>query len=289
MPVALLRRSGLSHPPISALWGWVQTLAGRAATDFLLPGTALVLSPHHDDETIGCGLLMAEKVSRGMRVAVAVATDGRHGWHSPSPQPAPDRIAEIRRREWHRALDVLTVSRADRFELGLPDGELCDHESELATRIADLFRIVRPSQVFVTKSADPHSDHRALARAAFRAVAQVYESSSLGPIGPPPEVFSYRVYPTEGLWSDGRPSGASTGTAIVRFVHSVLGVTARRALLFRAPASRPTKAAAIDAYDSQSNLLSGELRYVWGSGVELYWPVDGRSSEQARGSSEDST
>jgi LmbE family N-acetylglucosaminyl deacetylase len=286
VPVALLRHAGLSHPPISALWGWVQTLAGHSATDLLLPGTALVLSPHHDDETIGCGLLMAEKVRRGTQVAVAVATDGRHGWHSPSPRPAPDHIAEIRRREWHCALDVLTVPRADRFELGLPDGELSDQESELATRIADLFRIVRPSQVFVTKSADPHSDHRALARAALHAVAQVYEGSSAGPVGPRPEVFSYRVYPAEGLWSDGRPSGASTGAAIVRFVHSVLGVTARRPLVFRASESRPTKASAISSYESQSTLLSGELRYVWASGVELYWRVEGHRPEEARGSIE---
>ena len=38
------------------------------------------------------------------------------------------------------------------------------------------------------------------------------------------------------------------------------------------------KLAAIDAYDSQRRLLKGELRYVWKTGVELYWPVDGAGS-----------
>ena len=85
-----------------------------------------MLSPHPDDETIGCGLLMAEKANRGIPVAVAVATDGRGGWYSPMPRPAPRDIAEIRHREWHRALDVLGVPQADRFELGLLDGELSD-------------------------------------------------------------------------------------------------------------------------------------------------------------------
>ena len=68
-----------------------------------------MLSPHQDDETIGCGLLMAEKASRGTPVTVAVATDGRGGWYSPTARPTPADIAEIRHREWHRALDVLAV------------------------------------------------------------------------------------------------------------------------------------------------------------------------------------
>jgi hypothetical protein len=39
--------------------------------------------------------------------------------------------------------------------------------------------------------------------------------------------------------------------------------------------------AAINAYDSQSRLLGGELRYVWGKGVELYWPMDQDGSGDA--------
>ena len=45
-------------------------------------------------------------------------------------------------------------------------------------------------------------------------------------------------------------------------------------MLFRAPGSMPRKVAAIGAYDSQIGLLRGELRYVWDTGVELYWPMD---------------
>jgi LmbE family N-acetylglucosaminyl deacetylase len=265
--------AGLSRPPIGAVWGWVQTVAGRTATDFLVPGRALVLSPHQDDETIGCGLLMAEKANRGIPVAVAVATDGSAGWYAPTPRPAPRGIAEVRHREWHRALDLLEVPRADRFELSFPDGQLSDHENELADRIGDLFRRVRPTQVFVTRTADPHPDHRTLARAVCYAVAQTYDA---GP-GPPPQVFTYRVYPGEGLWPDGRPPRVTAGAAVVQFVRSVLGLAGRRALVFRARGPTATKVAAISAYDSQRRLLDGELRYVWGTGTELYWAMDGRA------------
>jgi LmbE family N-acetylglucosaminyl deacetylase len=246
----------------------------------------LVLSPHQDDETIGCGLLIAEKTSRGIAVAVAVATDGRHGWYTPIRRPASDDIAEVRHLEWHHALDCLAVAREDRFEFGFSDGTLSENESELAARIADLFRVVRPSQVFVTRSADPHPDHRALARAAGLAVTQVYDSdpkvpdtgaeegSVLDCIGARPEFFNYRVYPGAGLWSEGRPPEASSVGRVLQLVRAVLGLSRQRALLFRAPRSRMVKASAIRTYVSQSKLLSGELRYVWDTDVELYWPSE---------------
>jgi LmbE family N-acetylglucosaminyl deacetylase len=261
-------------------------VAGRAATDSLLAGGALVLSPHCDDETIGCGLLVAEKARRGIPAAVAVATDGRGGWFSPSPRPAPDDIVEIRRREWHRALDVLAVPRGDRFELGFPDGELGSHENELTRQIADLLRRVRPAQVFVTRPGDPNADHRVLARAARHAVAQTYESdgsshgdatggSSPRPVGPRPQVFTYRVYPGEGLWPEGRPSDVTAVASIAQLARSVLRLSGDRPLLLRAPRSLPTKVAAIGTYYSQRRLLDGELRYVWSKGTELYWPMQG--------------
>jgi LmbE family N-acetylglucosaminyl deacetylase len=262
-------------------------VAGRPATDSLLAGGALVLSPHYDDETIGCGLLMAERARRGIPAAVAVATDGRGGWFSTSPRPAPDDIVEIRRREWHRALDVLAVPRGDRFELGFPDGELGNHESELMGQIADLLRRVRPAQVFVSRPGDPNADHRVLARAARHAVAQTYESdlgsshgdaaggSSPCRIGPRPQVFTYRVYPGEGMWPEGRPLQVTAVASIAQLARSVLRLIGRRPLLLRAPRALPTKVAAIGAYDSQRRLLDGELRYVWSKNIELYWPMDG--------------
>ncbi len=260
-----------------------------------------MLSPHYDDETIGCGLLMAEKAHRGIPVAVAVATDGSRGWFSPRPHPTPPNIVEIRHREWHRALDILAVPRASRFELSFPDAELGDHESEVAERIGELLRSVRPSQVFVTRPGDPNPDHRALARATRRAVVQAYgfdpgvphgdvtDRSGVCTIGPRPQVFTYRVYPGEGMWPDGRPSRATAVSSVAQLIRSVPKLGGRRPLLLRAAGSRATKAAAIDAYDSQRRLLNGELRYVWGTSVELYWPMDGYGPGDALGLSGRST
>ena len=208
----------------------------------------------------------------------------------PVPGRPPTASSKSGHGEWHRALDALDVPKEGRFELGFADGTLSDHEEELAGRIGDLLRSLSPSQVFVTKPHDPHPDHQTLARATRRAVIDVYGSrprpgSDGGrqaihgdhPNGSPPEVYTYRVYPGEGLWPDGHPSQATLAMAVLQLARSVLGLIGRRPLILRAARSRSDKTAAIEAYESQRKLLDGELRYVWRTGVELYRPMNTRS------------
>jgi LmbE family N-acetylglucosaminyl deacetylase len=262
----------------------------RNATQTLVRGTALVLSPHPDDETIGCGLLLAEMARNGQRTCVALATDGGGGWYSAAPRPTPESIAQIRQGEWHRALDALNVPKGGRFELGFPDGTLSDREGEVVERIGDLLRSLSPSEVLVTKPSDSHPDHRALARATRQAMIDVYGSSHVpGPEGAqgatgvdhadgsPPEVYTYRVYPVEGLWPHGHPPRATQAMTLLQLARSVIGLIGERPLILRAPMSRSNKRAAIEAHESQRKLLDGELRYVWRTGVELYWPMNLRS------------
>jgi LmbE family N-acetylglucosaminyl deacetylase len=244
-------------------------------------GSALVLSPHPDDETIGCGLLLAQMARKGLSTAVALATDGREGWYSVTPRPTADRIVELRRGEWHRALDALDVPKDRRFELGMPDGTLRDHEDEVAEWIGNLLLTLSPSQIFVTRPFDPHPDHRALFRAACRSAIAAYGSVSergsfrdeISPAhreGPPPEIYSYRVYPGEGVWQDGRPSKVTVPSTLLQLARSMFGLVGRRPLILHAAKSKSDKWAAIDAYESQRRLLNGELRYVWRPGVEIY-------------------
>jgi len=273
----------VSLPPIGALWGWTQIALARNATKNLVRGTILVLSPHPDDETIGCGLLLAQMAREGHLTAAALATDGRDGWYSVSPRPTPDRIAELRRSEWHRALDALNVPKDRRFELGLADGTLRDHEDALVEWISELLRRLSPSQIFVTRPLDPHSDHRALFQAARRSMIDLYDSapdpgslrhgiSSGDRNVPPPQLYTYRVYPGEGLLPNGRPD-ATVAATLLQIARSVFSLIRRRPLILRATTSISDKTAAIGAYESQRRLLNGELRYVWRTGVEIYWKM----------------
>jgi LmbE family N-acetylglucosaminyl deacetylase len=291
----------VSRPPIGAFWGWAQVAMARNATEILIRGSALVLSPHADDETIGCGLLLAQMARGGHSTSVALGTDGGGGWYSATPRPTPEGIVEIRHGEWHRALDALEVPKQGRFEFGFTDGTLSDHEEEVAQRIGDLLRSLSPSQIFVTAPHDPHPDHRALSRATRLAVIDVY-GAGIGSDpygerevvpgdqqnGSPPEVYTYRVYPQEGLWPDGHPAGATLPMTLVQFARSVLGLIRRRPLILRADRFRSDKTAAVEAYESQRGLLDGELRYVWRTGTELYRPMNLRSDLGSSGPDEPS-
>ena len=73
---------------------------------------------------------------------------------------------------------------------------------------------------------------------------------------------------------------------LLQLARSVFGLIGRRPLILRAAMSRSDKRAAIEAHESQRTLLDGELRYVWRSSVELYWPMNVRSDPTSSGPDE---
>ena len=199
---------------------------------------------------------------------MVLATDGGGGWYSNDPEPPPDAIVRLRHDEWHSGLDELGVPSDRRHELGFPDGGLAHREAEITDRIIGLLNALAPAQVFVTTPYDLHADHRALSRATCRAVA------AIGAQGIAPELFAYSVYPAAGLWPDGHPGDATAASTAVQLVRSVPGLVRDRALLLRSPGAAAAKGRAIAAHASQKRLLDGELRYVWGSDVELFRSLD---------------
>ena len=120
------RRSGFSRPPIGAVWGWAQTGRGSNGHRFAaLRGSvgAVAASRRRDHR------LRSPHSRKGEPLDSRRSGGGdrrARGWLSPMTRPAPRDIAEVRHREWHRALDVLAVPQANRVELGIADGELTE-------------------------------------------------------------------------------------------------------------------------------------------------------------------
>ena len=134
----------------------------------------VAVAPHPDDETLGCGGLLALATRAGAPVTVAYLTDGNAS-HPGSRDWPPARLAALRREEARRACHVLGVSRAPVF-LGLPDGgtlAITDEARDRATAtLARLLATQRPGLVVTTSRGEPHCDHQAafaLATAALRA------------------------------------------------------------------------------------------------------------------------
>jgi len=80
----------------------------------------LVVSPHQDDETLGCGGLLATASRLGLRPRVAYLTDGAAS-HVGSASWPPERLARTRSREALNALSALGVPAEDVCFLGWSD------------------------------------------------------------------------------------------------------------------------------------------------------------------------
>lgn len=134
----------------------------------------LVLSPHPDDETLGCGGLLAASRQRGVAGHVLILTDGA-GSHPNSPSFPPDRLTALRRDEARRALAQLGLPRERLGFLDLPDtatpsaGPGFDAAVEaILRRAAD----VGATTLLVTWGRDPHCDHETAYAMAKVAVAR---------------------------------------------------------------------------------------------------------------------
>lgn len=120
----------------------------------------LVLAPHADDETIGCGGALAGMIRDGAAVEVLVVTDGA----ADEADPAKRReTAEVRLGESRRALEALGGGSV---RCGfLPDRGLSARPPELARLLEEALLASRPQLVFVPSPVEVHPDHRAVAAA----------------------------------------------------------------------------------------------------------------------------
>ncbi|MGE0764975.1 MAG: PIG-L deacetylase family protein [Hyphomicrobiaceae bacterium] len=135
----------------------------------------LVIAPHPDDETIGCGGLIAFAAGHGIGVHVAVITNGSAS-HPGSCAWPPTRIGLRRRTELVMALATLGAP-CDPILFDLPDAATLDLPDAIrdAARgaLSKLLDTIKPDVVCTPWRRDPHCDHRfsyALTREAMRMV-----------------------------------------------------------------------------------------------------------------------
>lgn len=131
-----------------------------------LPGDRLlVLAPHPDDESIGCGGAIAKSVDRGAAVRVVFLTDGGGGdpeiRRLPEGHPRRRELVETRFREAAVALAALRVH--EHVALGAPDGALSPDDRALVAALADEIAGFKPDLVILPFPADRHPDHAAAA------------------------------------------------------------------------------------------------------------------------------
>ena len=130
--------------------------------DALRLGNApLVLAPHPDDESLGCGGLLATCAASGGRPAVLVVTDGA-GSHPNSRRFPPDRLRTLRQDETRSAVGALGMPPDRLAFLGLADTAAPtkgrDFEAAVDAVIAAVDRWAC-SALLAPWRHDPHCDH----------------------------------------------------------------------------------------------------------------------------------
>ncbi len=142
---------------------WQRTLHGLPVWNApSLP--TLVVSPHPDDETLGCGGLIAAERRRGMQVTVAAVTDGEHAYPG---EEGGEALAATRREEQDRALMRLGVERECVLRFRMTDSDVGVREAELVERLVE--RLSPGSCIVAPWEGDFHPDHEACGRAAAEA------------------------------------------------------------------------------------------------------------------------
>jgi LmbE family N-acetylglucosaminyl deacetylase len=123
--------------------------------------SCLVLAPHPDDETLGCGATIMRKLAAGTPVQVVIAADGRH-WYR-SGKLSVDAENEIREEEARKACAILGLPCENITFLRFEDRRLADHRRLLRNRLFDILDTMNPDEIFVSSIIDTHPDHQVLA------------------------------------------------------------------------------------------------------------------------------
>lgn len=146
------------------------------------PVKRLILAPHMDDESMGCGGLMAKYPNECTVVTVTDSGSVRAGEHA-------------------KAMEILGVS--DHLNLGFEDGVTDQHMTEMVGAIDAVLADIRPDEVYLPYPS-LHQDHIAVYEAGMRS-ARVSMSSDHHF---PPSVLVYDIaaydvnlYPSDLRWN----------------------------------------------------------------------------------------
>jgi len=144
------------------------TLRSRGVSNNELGRSAIIFSPHPDDESLGCGGTIIKKKQAGATVKVVHMTDGA-GSHS-HLIPVQE-LREIRRREAVNAAHVLGVDQTYFLDFG--DGALSQNIGPAAERVLEIVQQEQPEEIFVPHRREPMrqaADHIAATRIVLAAL-----------------------------------------------------------------------------------------------------------------------
>jgi LmbE family N-acetylglucosaminyl deacetylase len=239
---ALLRQFAKAAQPYLQSYGLLRTSKVFNASCIVWePGAerVLVLAPHMDDETIGCGGTLALHARAGGNVTVVFLTDGRNGG---GPQIKPlhgatlaieqKKLVDVRKAEARAALRRLGISNM--VFLDAEDGALA-RAVGVADKVRAIVEAEKPELVYLPYFLEQHPDHFAASRVFLEAMSQTNMN---------PQCLGYEVWTplfpncvvkideVLGVKKDALSQYQSQLTQ-TDYLHSALGLNAYRSAAFK--------------------------------------------------------
>ena len=133
----------------------------------------IVFAPHQDDETLGCGGAIRQKIDAGQKVSVVFLADGStsHARFLPGNE-----LAEIRKEEAIEACGILGVSQEWIHFLEIPDGSLSEVRQSAVSNVENIIEEYRPEEIFVPFRFDVNPDHIATNQIVYKALTNTQHS-----------------------------------------------------------------------------------------------------------------
>jgi LmbE family N-acetylglucosaminyl deacetylase len=118
--------------------------------------SAIVFSPHFDDETLGCGGTIARKKMLGADIKLVFMTDGSK---SHKDWISEQELSQIRTDEGLAAARTLGLAEDDVILLNFEETRLAEQRQAATEQVLQLLTRYQPQDVYVTYYREPPADH----------------------------------------------------------------------------------------------------------------------------------
>lgn len=195
----------------------------------------LVISPHPDDEAIGCGGTIRKHAHAGDHVTALFLTSGEMGGHGGEKE----QTRHIRENEAGEAALILGIAKIEFWQER--DGAL-KASRKLTTRLVEFINCQGPDRIYVPNDREFHPDHRAAARLVKGALPRLRRQPAVlmfevwTPLASMNEIVDITPYMEEKLAAI---RAYSSQCDALRFDEAALGLARYRGELYCWPKTEP--------------------------------------------------
>lgn len=141
----------------------------------------LVISPHPDDESIGCGGSLNKHIQEGDEVEVVFLSSGEKGGHG-IPEAETIRIRES------ESINALSILHIPNYEFWKETDGSFDANDKNISRLLEKIKNFNPDIIYVTHEQESHPDHQQAARLVKLAITELNQKGTI------PTVWMYEVW-----------------------------------------------------------------------------------------------